>query len=81
ERRRFYRKLVFRGDQIVGAVLVGRIEESGPLHNMIRTRTMFGLKKADLLAGPALWSHVVRANDGGRPGKRIPVASSQVSAR
>jgi len=81
ERRRLYRKLVFRGEQIVGAVLVGRIEESGPLHNMIRTRTMFGLKKADLLAAPAMWSHVLRANDRGLGGKRIPVAPSQVSAR
>jgi NAD(P)H-nitrite reductase large subunit len=80
ERRRYYRKLVFRGDQIVGAVLVGRIEESGPLHNMIRTRTMFGLTKADLLAGPVMWSHVLRANDQGKAGKRIPVASSQVPA-
>lgn len=81
ERRRYYRKLVFRDDQIVGAVLVGRIEESGPLHNTIRTRTMFGLKKANLLAGPVMWSHVLRANDQGGPGKRIPVAPSQGPAR
>ena len=80
ERRRYYRKLVFQGDQIVGAVLVGRIEESGPLHNMIRTRTMFGLKKADLLAAPLMWSHVLRANDQGRAGKSIPVAPHQVTA-
>ena len=80
ERRRLYRKLVFRGDQIVGAVLVGRIEESGPLHNMIRTRTMFGLKKADLLAGPLMWSHVLHANDEGGSGKRVPTAPFPVAA-
>ena len=74
ERRRYYRKLVFRDDQIVGAVLVGRIEEAGPLHNMVRTRTMFSLKKADLLAAPVMWSSVLRANDQGKAGKSIPVA-------
>lgn len=74
ERRRYYRKLVFRDSRILGAVLVGKIEESGPLHNMIRTRTMFGLQKEDLCAAPVMWSHVLHANDQGKPGKRIPVA-------
>lgn len=81
ERRRVYRKLVFRDDQIVGAVLVGRIEEAGPLHNMIRTRTMFGLKKKDLLAAPVMWAHVLRTNDLGAPGKRIPAAPYQSAVR
>ncbi len=81
EPRRYYRKLVFRDDQIVGAVLVGRIEESGPLHNMIRTRTMFSLKKADLLAAPLMWSTVLRANDRGKPGKKIPVGPYEVAPR
>ena len=81
ERRRLYRKLVFRDDQIVGAVLVGKIEESGPLHNMIRTRTMFGLTKKALLAGPVMWAQVLRANDQGKPGKRIPAAPYQPVGR
>ncbi len=81
ERKKVYRKLVFRDDQIVGAVLVGRIEESGPLHNMIRTRTMFSLKKADLIAAPLMWSQILRANDQGVAGKSIPVAPHQVTAR
>jgi NAD(P)H-nitrite reductase large subunit len=81
ERRRSYRKLVFRDDQLVGAVLVGKIEESGPLHNMIRSRTMFGLKKADLIAAPLMWSRVLRANDQGVPGKQVPMAPYQTAKR
>ena len=81
ERKKVYRKLVFRDDQIVGTVLVGRIEESGPLRNMIRTRTMFSLKKADLIAAPLMWSQVLRANDQGVAGKSIRVAPYQVTTR
>ena len=77
ERKQYYRKLVFQDDQLVGAVLVGKIEESGPLHNMIRTRTMFSLKKADLIAAPVMWSRVLRTNDQGKPGKGIAVAPYQ----
>jgi NAD(P)H-nitrite reductase large subunit len=77
ERKQYYRKLVFRDDQLVGAVLVGKIEESGPLHNMIRTGTTFSLKKADLIPTPVMWSRVLRTNDQGRPGKAIPAASHQ----
>ncbi len=77
ERKQCYRKLVFQDDQLVGAVLVGKIEESGPLHNMIRTRTMFSLKKADLIAAPVMWSRVLRTNDQGKPGKAIPAAPYQ----
>ena len=81
ERKRYYRKLVFRDDQLVGAVLVGKIEESGPLHNMIRTRAMFGLKKADLIAAPLMWSRVLHANDQGVPGRQVPMAPYRAVAR
>jgi NAD(P)H-nitrite reductase large subunit len=39
-----YRKLVFAGDRIVGAVLVGDVSEAGPIASLIRR----GLTLADL---------------------------------
>lgn len=61
---KYYRKLVFKGDDLVGAVLVGRInEEAGILHNMIRTRTRFFITADQLKQGIVTWGKVIRAND------------------
>lgn len=63
ERKRIYRKLVFDGEQLVGAMLLGRFEDSGILHNMIRTRNMFGLKPRHLAPATLRWGTVLRAID------------------
>lgn len=63
DRNRTYRKLVFDGDQLVGAMLIGRYEDSGILHNMIRTRTTFTLKPHQLMPPPVRWGTVLRAID------------------
>ncbi len=63
DRHRMYRKLVFDGDQLVGAMLIGRYEDSGILHNMIRTRTTFTLRPHDLTLPPVRWGTVLRAID------------------
>ncbi|MBZ0160196.1 MAG: FAD-dependent oxidoreductase, partial [bacterium] len=61
DRSRIYRKLVFDGDQLVGAMLVGRFEDAGILHNMIRTRTTFTLKPDHLAPSTIHWGTVLRA--------------------
>ncbi len=63
DQTRTYRKLVFEGDQLVGAMLLGRYDDAGILHNMIRTRTMFTLKPRDLARGTVRWGTVLRAID------------------
>jgi nitrite reductase (NADH) large subunit len=63
DRRRLYRKLVFDGDQLVGAMLLGRFEDSGILHNMIRTGTTFGLKPQHLAPATVRWGTVLRTID------------------
>lgn len=60
--RRTYRKLVFRDGKLVGAVLVGHIEEAGVLHAMIRAGTTFDLKGEDLLPQPITWGRILLAN-------------------
>lgn len=62
-RKRIYRKLVFEGEQLVGAMLLGRFEDSGILHNMIRTRTTFTLKPHHLAPATVRWGSVLRAID------------------
>jgi NAD(P)H-nitrite reductase large subunit len=59
--RRAYRKLAFDGEQLVGAMLVGRFEDAGILHNMIRTRTTFTLKPDHLAPAAIRWGTVLRA--------------------
>jgi NAD(P)H-nitrite reductase large subunit len=61
DRRRTYRKLVFDGDQLVGAMLVGTFEDAGILHNMIRTRTTFTLKPDHLAPATVQWGTVLQA--------------------
>ncbi|MDE2059348.1 MAG: NAD(P)/FAD-dependent oxidoreductase [candidate division NC10 bacterium] len=61
DRKRIYRKLVFDGDQLVGAILVGTFEDAGILHNMIRTRTSFTLKPDHLAQATVRWGTVLRA--------------------
>jgi NAD(P)H-nitrite reductase large subunit len=61
--KRIYRKLVFTGEQLVGAMLVGTIEDAGILHNMIRTRTTFTLTPDHLAPAPVRWGTVLRAVD------------------
>jgi NAD(P)H-nitrite reductase large subunit len=63
DQARTYRKLVFEGDQLVGAMLLGRYEDAGILHNLIRTRTMFALKPHDLTRGTVRWGTILRAID------------------
>lgn len=63
ERKRNYRKLIFDGEQLVGAMLIGRYEASGILHNMIRTRNTFTLKPHQLIPPPVRWGTVLRAID------------------
>jgi NAD(P)H-nitrite reductase large subunit len=36
--REFYRRLVFNGERLVGAVLIGRIEQGGVLRALIENR-------------------------------------------
>ncbi|MDE2180310.1 MAG: NAD(P)/FAD-dependent oxidoreductase [candidate division NC10 bacterium] len=61
EGRRIYRKLVFTGEQLVGAMLVGDFEDAGILHNMIRTRTTFTLQPDHLAPTAVRWGTVLRA--------------------
>jgi NAD(P)H-nitrite reductase large subunit len=62
--KRTYRKLVFQGGKLVGAVLVGpnMNVEAGILHNFIRTRQAFTVTQAQLTAGPISWGRVLRDN-------------------
>ena len=50
-RRRTYRKLVFRGDYLVGATLIGRVEQGGVLMNAIAGRIPVD-KDRERLLGP-----------------------------
>ncbi|MDD5559417.1 FAD-dependent oxidoreductase [Candidatus Methylomirabilis sp.] len=59
--RQTYRKLIFTGEQLVGAMLVGDFEDAGILHNMIRTRTTFTLKPDHLAPSTIRWGTVLRA--------------------
>ncbi|CBE69873.1 MAG: NAD(P)/FAD-dependent oxidoreductase [Candidatus Methylomirabilis oxygeniifera] len=59
--RRAYRKLAFDGEQLVGAMLVGRFEDAGILHNMIRSRTTFTLQPDHLAPDTVRWGTVLRA--------------------
>ena len=61
DQRRSYRKLVFTGEQLVGAMLVGDFEDAGILHNMIRTRTTFTLTPDHLAPATIRWGTVLRA--------------------
>ncbi|MCZ7626686.1 MAG: hypothetical protein C3F12_10205 [Candidatus Methylomirabilota bacterium] len=61
DRRRIYRKLVFDGEQLTGAMLVGRFDDAGILHNMIRTRATFTLKPDHLAPATVRWGTVLRA--------------------
>jgi len=63
DQTRAYRKLVFEGDQLVGAMLLGRYDDAGILHNMIRTRTMFSLRPHDLARGRVRWGNILRSID------------------
>lgn len=62
--KRTYRKLVFRGGKLVGAVLVGpnMNAEAGILHNFIRTRQSFTVTPDQLVAGPISWGRILRDN-------------------
>ncbi|HWQ68721.1 MAG TPA: FAD-dependent oxidoreductase [Patescibacteria group bacterium] len=61
DRRQAYRKLVFDGEQLVGAMLVGDFEDAGILHNMIRTRTTFTLRPDHLAPSTIRWGTVLQA--------------------
>jgi NAD(P)H-nitrite reductase large subunit len=63
DRKRVYRKLVFQGEALMGAMLVGTFEDAGILHNMIRTRTTFTLTPDQLAPATVRWGTVLRAID------------------
>ncbi|TKJ36852.1 FAD-dependent oxidoreductase [candidate division LCP-89 bacterium B3_LCP] len=46
-----YWKLVFKGNALVGAVLIGKVDGAGVLHNLMRKRVDISDIKDDLLAG------------------------------
>ncbi len=46
-----YRKLVFKDNRLVGAVLVGKVDGAGVLANLMRKRVDISRIKADLIAG------------------------------
>jgi len=54
-----YRKLVFKGDKLVGYILIGNIEKAGLLTALIREQTPLGKAKEELMRGnirqKALW--------------------------
>jgi nitrite reductase (NADH) large subunit len=62
--KREYRKLVFQGGKLVGAILVGpnMNREAGILHNFIRSRQSFSVTPEQLLAGPISWGRILRDN-------------------
>jgi NAD(P)H-nitrite reductase large subunit len=64
EAKREYRKLVFKDDKLVGAVLVGpgMNAEAGILHNFIRTGQAFTVTAEQLIAGTVSWGRVLRDN-------------------
>jgi NAD(P)H-nitrite reductase large subunit len=75
--KRTYRKLVFRGGKLAGAVLVGpnMNAEAGILHNFIRTRQAFTVTQAQLVAGPISWGRILRDNKfAGAIGRTAPPA-------
>ena len=49
-RRPYYRKLVFREDVLVGAMLINGIEQGGLLLSLIQNKTPITVPKARLLA-------------------------------
>ncbi len=49
-----YRKLVFRGDRLVGAILVGNVDHGGPLTWLIRSQLPVTLSREALLKGDPL---------------------------
>jgi len=55
-----YRRLVLREGFLVGASLIGRIEDAGTLYSLIRTRRAFEPLKAQALRFPLHWGKVLR---------------------
>jgi NAD(P)H-nitrite reductase large subunit len=64
EAQRAYRKLVFAGRNLVGAILVGDAvnAEAGILHNVIRTRQSLSMTPEQLVAGPVSWGRLLYGN-------------------
>lgn len=64
EAQRAYRKLVFKGRTLVGAILVGHgvNAEAGILHNFIRTRQAFAVTPEHVVAGPVSWGRILHDN-------------------
>ena len=62
--KRTYRKLVFKDDALLGALLVGPgvNAEAGILHNIIRTRHAFTVRPDQLVAGAITWGRILRDN-------------------
>jgi nitrite reductase (NADH) large subunit len=80
EAQRTYRKLVFKDETLVGAVLVGEgvNAEAGLLHNFIRTRHTFTVTPEQLTAGPVSWGRVLRENQ--MAGRLAPAPAARVAA-
>jgi nitrite reductase (NADH) large subunit len=62
--KRTYRKLVFKDEVLLGALLVGPgvNAEAGILHNIIRTRHAFTVRPDQLVAGVITWGRILRDN-------------------
>jgi len=62
--KRTYRKLVFKDDALLGALLVGPgvNAEAGILHNIIRSRHAFTVRPDQLVAGTITWGRILRDN-------------------
>lgn len=54
-----YRKLVFQGNLLVGAVLVGKVDGAGVLSNLMRKRVDVSSIKGDLLEGRFKYAEVL----------------------
>jgi NAD(P)H-nitrite reductase large subunit len=56
-----YQKLVFKGDRLVGAILIGDISNTGLINDLIRNRTPVGIIKDAILEDKAQLFHFRRA--------------------
>jgi len=66
EADRVYRKLVFRGDRLVGAILVGDIAHGGVLTSLIRSQAPVTYDRQAMLTGDPLDIEVTRQREAAR---------------
>ena len=56
----YYRRLVFKDDRLVGAVLINRIEQGGVLRSLIENRVPIRLPPEELIAPRFNFSHLLQ---------------------